>query len=85
MILLPHFDIPSGSQLRKIPQEFPFQGPVFFGLGRVKNMDKETDRKLCGNNNVDKKLLLVIFRPQFEIDMCTLIKKAQCVCDHFLR
>ena len=30
MILLPHFDIPSGLQLGKIPQEFPFQGPVFF-------------------------------------------------------
>ena len=33
MILLPHFDILSGFQLGKIPQEFPFQGPVFFGLG----------------------------------------------------
>ena len=32
MILLPNFDIPSGFQLGKIPQEFPFQGPVFFGL-----------------------------------------------------
>ena len=32
MILSPHFDIPSGFQLGT-PQEFPFQGPVFFGLG----------------------------------------------------
>merc|ERR1719166_272314 len=28
MILLPHLDIPSGFRLGKIPQEFPFQGPV---------------------------------------------------------
>ena len=33
MILLPNFDIPSGFQLEKILQEFPFQGPVFFDLG----------------------------------------------------
>jgi len=32
MILLPHFDIPSGFGLGKISQEFLFQGPVFFGL-----------------------------------------------------
>ena len=30
MILLPHFDIPYGFGLGKIPQVFPFQGPVFF-------------------------------------------------------
>ena len=37
MILLPHFDIPSGFRLGKIPQKFPFQGPVFFGLfGKVR-------------------------------------------------
>ena len=30
MILLPHFDIPSGFWLGKFPQEFPFYGPVFF-------------------------------------------------------
>ena len=30
MMLLPHFDIPCGFQLGKIPQEFPFQGQVFF-------------------------------------------------------
>ena len=32
MILLPHFDIPYGFRLGKIPYKFPFQGPVFFGL-----------------------------------------------------
>ena len=32
MILLPHFDNPPGFQLGKIPQEFPFQDPVFFAL-----------------------------------------------------
>ncbi len=32
MMLSSNFDIPSGFQLGKIPQEFPFQGPVFFGL-----------------------------------------------------
>ena len=35
MILLPHFDIPYGFRLGKIPQEFPFQGPVFFDLRYV--------------------------------------------------
>ena len=29
MILLPHFDIPSGFQPGKIPQEFPFQCTMF--------------------------------------------------------
>ena len=32
MLLLPHFDILYGFQLGKIPQQFPFQGPVFFEL-----------------------------------------------------
>ena len=32
MILLPHFDIPYGFGLGKIPYDLPFQGPVFFGL-----------------------------------------------------
>ena len=32
MLLLRHFDIPSGFQLGKLPHEFPFQGPVFFAL-----------------------------------------------------
>ena len=31
MILLPHFDIPYGFGLGKIPYDLPFQGPVFFG------------------------------------------------------
>ena len=30
MILLPHFDIPYGFGLGKIPCDLPFQGPVFF-------------------------------------------------------
>ena len=32
MVLLPFFDIPSGFQLEKITEEYPFQGPVFFAL-----------------------------------------------------
>ena len=32
IILLPHFDIPYGFGLGKIPYDLPFQGPVFFGL-----------------------------------------------------
>ena len=31
MISLPHFDIPYGVGLGKIPYDLPFQGPVFFG------------------------------------------------------
>ena len=34
MILLPHFDIPYGFGLGKIPYDLPFQGPVFFGLSQ---------------------------------------------------
>ena len=34
MILVPSFDIPSGFKLGKITEECPFQGPVFFGLGK---------------------------------------------------
>ena len=36
MILLPHFDIAYGFGLGKIPRDLPFQGPVFFGLGKVR-------------------------------------------------
>ena len=32
MISLPHFDIPYGFGLGKIPCDLPFQGPVFFAL-----------------------------------------------------
>ena len=49
MILLPHFDIPYGFGLGKIPSDLPFQGPVFFG-----QLHKGTlfeDLEMAGNSN----------------------------------
>ena len=54
MILLPHFDIPSAFRLGKTAQEFPFQGPVFFGLPHhftakvVKQLSKFPSPGGCG-------------------------------------
>ena len=39
MILLPHFDIPYGFGLGKIPCNLPFQGPVFFDLPEKENVN----------------------------------------------
>ena len=42
IILSSHFDIPSGFQLEKIRQEFPFQGPVFFAWEYPEQLFQQT-------------------------------------------
>ena len=53
MILLPHFDIPYGFGLGKIPYDLPFQGPVFFALDFLISVDPQISIDLgkIGKNN----------------------------------